>query len=131
MGARGGNTLETVGNAKGNTYPLGSLGLQVGVYFKGDSVHEVVIDDRDVEDVVRIVLQLIMLLSADAGRIVQSDQITVFIGVDAVILNIPEELCQCINVLGRPGEPLDVAEKRVLGLKKLAEGEVMVSASIV
>ena len=122
--------LETVGNAKGNTYPSGSLGLQVGIYFEDDSVHEVVIDDRDVEDVVRIVLQLVVPLSVDARRVVQSDQITIFIGTDAVILDIPEELCQCINMLGQPGKPFDVAEKQVLGLKKLAEGEVMVSVSI-
>ena len=80
--------LETVENARGNTYPSGGLGLQVGVYFKGDSVHEVVVDDRDVEDVVRIVLQLIVPLSADAGCIVQSDQITIFIGADAVTISL-------------------------------------------
>ena len=50
---------------------------------------------------------------------------------DAVILDIPEELCQRINVLGRPGELLDMVEKKVLGLKKLTEGEVVVSTSIV
>jgi FMN-dependent NADH-azoreductase len=66
----------------------------------------------------------------DTRHIVESDQVAIFIGADAMILNIPKELHQHVDMLAQSGKPLNMVEEQVLGLKELTEGEVMVCTSI-
>ena len=76
--------------------------MAVHVYLESNAGQQCITDNGNVEGGAQIGFQVVMPLAADVGSVEQRDCITILIGSDGVVLEIPEELGQHVNVLVWP-----------------------------